>query len=244
VGEPLVRDDGGIRVVTLDRPEVRNALTLDDLAVVQHAFTVVPSDICGVVLTGTGGRAMSAGMHVDTFTSAPPGHGREIIDQVGAAVGAVRRCEVPTAVAVDGYCLGAAFEMALAADFRIASAQSKFGLPEVRLGIPSVIEASLLVPHVGLSLAKEMILTAAAYSIDALPPGFVNRVADDPVTVAVDLLREVAASTREVLTAQKQLFDTWLDVSLTDGIEESKRVFGEVFAHPATQQAIRSYRRR
>jgi enoyl-CoA hydratase/carnithine racemase len=145
---------------------------------------------------------------------------------------------------VDGYCLGAAFEMALAADFRIASAQSKFGLPEVRLGIPSVIEASLLVPHVGLSLAKEMILTAAAYSIDALPPGFVNRVADDPVTVAVDLLREVAASTREVLTAQKQLFDTWLDVSLTDGIEESKRVFGEVFAHPATQQAIRSYRRR
>lgn len=244
MGEPVVRDADGIRVVTLARPEVRNALTMADLAVVQQAFTDVPASVRGVVLTGAGGRALSAGMHVETFTSAGPDDGRAVIEQVGAAVGAVRRCEVPTAVAVDGYCLGAAFEMALAADFRVATPTSWFGLPEVRLGIPSVIEAALLVPHVGLSLAKEMVLTGASYPVEALPHGFINRIVEvDPLGAAADLLREVASSTREVLSAQKRLFDTWFDVSLTDAIEESKRVFGEVFALPVTQEAIRSYRR-
>ena len=243
MGVPTVRDADGVRTVTLDRPEVLNALTLDDLAVVEAAMRDVPEHLRVIVLTGGGGRAFSAGMHVDTFVSAGADGGRAVIDRVGSCVGAVRTAPVPTIAVVDGYCLGAAFEMALACDLRLATPSSSFGLPEVRLGIPSVIEASLLVPHVGLSLAKEMILTGERYGVDALPRGFVNRVVErEALNAAVDeLVASLTQSTRDVLTAQKMLFDTWLDSGLTDGIDVSKRVFGEVFALPVTQSAIRRY---
>jgi enoyl-CoA hydratase/carnithine racemase len=150
---------------------------------------------------------------------------------------------VPTIAVVDGYCLGAAFELVLACDLRVATPRSSFGLPEVRLGIPSVVEAALLVPHVGLSLAKEMILTGERYPLDALPPGFVNRVVEPArLDAAVDeLVAALTASGREVLAAQKRLFDVWLEVGLTDGIEESKRVFADVFALPVTQRTVADY---
>jgi enoyl-CoA hydratase/carnithine racemase len=196
-----------------------------------------------LVLTGAGGRAFSAGMHVDTFVSAGPDGGRDVIERVGACVGAVRTTPVPTICVVDGYCLGAAFEMALACDLRVATPQSSFGLPEVLLGIPSVVEASLLLPHVGLSLATEMILTGARYPAGAMPAGFVNRlVAREALAGAVtELVAALTQSTREVLAAQKSLFGTWLDTGLTEGIETSKQVFGDVFALPVTQTAISDY---
>ena len=67
---------------------------------------------------------------------------------------------------VHGYCLGAGFELALACDVRVSTPDSQFGLPEVKVGIPSVIDAALLPRYVGLGLAKEMILTGDLYPAD------------------------------------------------------------------------------
>src|SRR4051794_4503942 len=130
VGSPLVSDDAGIRTITLDRPEVLNALTLEDLGVIREA--VAGPDVRAIVLTGAGERAFCAGMHVETFAHAPRDGGREIIEAVGACVGAIRLAPVPTVAMINGYCLGAAFEMALACDVRVAVADARFGLPEVK----------------------------------------------------------------------------------------------------------------
>jgi len=244
VGTPLIEDVGGARWITLDRPEVLNALTLDDL----RAIRVAVDDLDGVravVVAGTGGRAFSAGMHVDTFRDANPDEGRAIIEEVGACVGTVRLAPVPTIAMIDGYCLGAAFELALACDVRVATPESRFGLPEVKLGIPSVVEAALLVHHVGLSKAKELILTGALFAADELPPGLVNRTVPRPGLrdATEGFLAALTAPTREVIAAQKALFETWLNVGLDDSIERSKRVFAEVFAEEATREAIARYRR-
>ena len=239
---PRVEDGGGVRRITLDRPEAANALTLDDLSVIESAVSDLPPDVRAVVFAAGGRSVFSAGMHVDTFLTTPPEQGRALIERVGSCVGAVRLAPVPTVAVVEGHCLGAAFELALACDVRICSAAATFGLPEVRLGIPSVVDAALLAEYVGLGKAKEMILTGGIYPVDAVAP-IANTVVDaDQVDSALeDMLALLTSPTREVIAAQKGLFETWLNVGLADGIEASKRVFGEVFALPVTQQAIKDY---
>ena len=244
MGLPLVEDADGVRWITFNRPEVLNALTLADLAALRDA--IVDTQIRAIVLTGTGDRAFSAGMHLDTFADLTPQSAREVIEQVGACVAAIRLAPIPTLAMINGYCLGAAFEMALACDVRVAHAEVRFGLPEVRLGIPSVVEAALLPRYLGLSKAKEMILTGGLYGIADLPFGFVNRVASPDALrqASLDLLAELTAPTREVIAAQKSLFETWLNTGLAEGIETSKDVFASVFKSPASQQAIAAYRQR
>lgn len=244
MGTPLVADAAGVRWITFDRPEVLNALTLEDLDVAHEAVTELHDEVRAIVFTGSGERAFSAGMHLETFTSAEPDEGREIIGRVGAFVGAVRRAQVPTVAMVNGYCLGAAFELALACDVRVAHPDVRFGLPEVKLGIPSVVEAALLRHHVGLSKATELILTGDLYAPNELPDGLVNRlVPREDLRPATDALVEaLTANTREVIAAQKELLAMWLETSLDEGVEVSKDVFGRVFALPATRAAILRYR--
>ena len=243
MGTPRVGDSEGIRTITLDRPEVLNALTLDDLGVVTAAVTDLPGDVRGIVITGAGERAFSAGMHIQTFLDTPADGGRALISVVGACTAAVRLAPVPTVAVVRGHCLGAAFEIALACDFRVATPDAKFGLPEVRLGIPSVVDAALLLHHVGLSRAKELILTGEPWGVDRLPD-LVNRVvpAGELDAAAASMLASVSGLSREVVAAQKSLFETWLNAPLTEGIARSIDAFAEVFALPVTQQAIGDYR--
>jgi enoyl-CoA hydratase len=244
VGAPLVADADGVRWITFDRPEVLNALTLEDLDGVRAAATELADSIRAIVFTGSGERAFSAGVHLETFTEADPHDGRLIIERVGACVGAIRRAPVPTVAMVNGYCLGGAFELALACDVRVAHPDVRFGLPEVKLGIPSVVEAALLRHHIGLSKATELILTGDLYAPDELPNGLLNRLVprEELRTATDELVAALTANTREVIVAQKQLLAMWLETGLDDGIEQSKDVFGRVFELDATREAIARYR--
>jgi enoyl-CoA hydratase/carnithine racemase len=145
---------------------------------------------------------------------------------------------------VAGYCIGAAFEMALACDLRVAHPQVQFGLPEVKLGIPSVVDAALLQQFVGLSKAKEIILTGDMYPLaDFAHTGIANRIVDPSElhATALDLANQLGSYTPQVMAAQKGLFETWLNYGLQHGIDTSVDVFADLFAHPATVQAIAKY---
>jgi enoyl-CoA hydratase len=244
LGLPLISDEDGARWITLNRPEILNALRLEDLAAIVDAVTSIDQGIRAIVLTGAGDRAFSAGMHVHTFTAASREDGRAIITQVRDAVGAIRLAPVPTIAMLNGYCLGAAFEMALAADLRVAHPGVKVGLPEVKLGIPSVVDAALLYHYVGLSKAREMILTGDLYSVTDLAPfGFANRLVEpsDLKPAVLALLRGFRSCTREVLAAQKTLFETWLNSGLQASIAASVDIFADLFALPVTAEAIARY---
>src|SRR3954451_294455 len=84
VGRPRVSDDGGVRNITLDRPEVLNALMVEDLDAIAAAVRDLPASVVAVVVTGAGERAFSAGMHLQSFLETAPDQGRELIDHVGA----------------------------------------------------------------------------------------------------------------------------------------------------------------
>jgi enoyl-CoA hydratase len=247
MGAPQVADDEhGTRWITVSRPEIANALYLDDLDVITGAVTSAGPGVRAIVVTGAGERSFSAGMHVDTFAGGDPGRARAVISRVRDFLAAFRLSPLPTIAMINGYCLGAAFELALACDLRVACPEARFGLPEVRLGIPSVVDAALLHHYVGLSRAKEIILTGGMYSVaDLASAGLANRVAERGQlrAAAGELLAGLRELTPQVIGAQKALFETWLNTGLRASIDASVEVFAGLFADPATTAAIAAYQR-
>src|SRR4051794_26613387 len=133
-----VRDDeAGVRWIAFGRPEKLNALTIEDLAAVTRAMTDPVVKPRAAVFSGIGDRAFSAGMHLDSFVDLTPAGARRLIEAVRDAMASVRLAPFPTIAAINGHCLGAAFELALACDLRIAASHATVGLPEIKVGIPS-----------------------------------------------------------------------------------------------------------
>lgn len=237
----------GVRHIVLDRPTALNALTLADLDRLAELMADAGSDphVRAVVISGAGGRSFCAGMHVDTFPALDPASARAFISRLRDCIGAVRTSTRPTVAMIDGYCLGAGLELALACDLRLSTPDSQFGLPEVKVGIPSVIDAALLPQFVGLSLAKEMILTGDLYPAAVVErAGLLNRVVGpDRLRAETDeLVRRVIRHTVTVLASQKRLFEVWQNRALRDAIDDSVEEFAGVFAEPETIEQIRRYR--
>lgn len=241
-----VRDDeGGVRWITLARPEKLNALLPDDLRAIARAMTDRDPAPRAVVLTGSGERAFSAGMHLDAFHDLTPDSARALIETVRDCVGSVRVAPFPTVSMLNGHCLGVAFEIALACDLRVAASHATVGLPEIQVGIPSVVDAALLQQHLGLSKAKEMILTGDLYAVTDLESfGLFNAIvpADELLTATRRLLARVTPWTPTAVAAQKRLFEIWQNTALVDGIERSVDEFAQVFASPETAAQIAARR--
>jgi enoyl-CoA hydratase len=124
---------------------------------------------------------------------------------------------------------------------------ASFGLPEIKVGIPSVIDAALLPAFVGLSKAREMILTGDIYSLDQLPPGSIANVIAEPgelAAAAEGLLDRVAAHPRTVTAAQRRLFDVWLNSPLDASVNTSMTAFAEVFESQETHEQIARHHKR
>jgi enoyl-CoA hydratase len=218
--------------VTFSRPDKLNVLHAEDLPGLRDIVVNPGSGVTGLVFTGAGPAAFSAGMNVETFVG---------MDR------AIRQAPVVTVAAVSGYCLGGAFELALACDLRVVTTTAAFGLPEIKVGVPSVIDAALLPGFVGLSKAREMVLTGDIYRLDQLPPHSIANVITEPglLTEATErLLERTATHTRTVTAAQRRLFSVWLNHPLDAAVERSTDEFAETFAAQETRDQIAHHYRR
>jgi enoyl-CoA hydratase/carnithine racemase len=245
VPEPSIEDNGGIRWLTLNRPDELNALTRDDLRVLRDAVQTVPAGIGALVLSGAGARAFSAGVHIDIFPGLTAHAARAFITELGTVMQAIRSAPVPSVCAIQGYCLGGAMELAMACDLRVAATDAVFGMPEIKVGVPSVLDAALLQQYVGLSKAKEMLLTGDHYPVAELEgTGFLNQtVAPDALRAAARGLAErVGCHARPAIAAQKRLFETWQEVGHRAAVAASVGEFAEVFAQPDTLERVAAYR--
>ena len=198
---------------TLNRPPL-NLLEPGLIRAIGDAFASLAADggVRVAVLTGSG-RAFSAGMDVRVLAGLDPAGARALITALHGAIEAVHHAPFPVVAAVDGPCLGAGFELALACDLRVAVTGATFGLPEVRVGVPSVIEAALLPPLVGPGRAAELLLTGEAIPAErALAWGLVNRVVEAPGLWAAvdDLVGKILAGGPTAIRLQKHLMLRWL----------------------------------
>ncbi|MFD6442507.1 enoyl-CoA hydratase/isomerase family protein, partial [Peribacillus sp. NPDC060186] len=140
---------------------------------------------------------------------------------------------------------GAALEMTLAADIRLASTNAVFGMPEVKLGLPSVVDAVLLQQYVGLGLAKEMLLMAEPVPVQRINENgsMINK------TVALEELEDVAreyalkliSNPKETNAIQKKLMDTWQNSFLDIAIQESKSALAMSFATEIPGKRIKEF---
>src|SRR5690348_4823669 len=161
-----------------------------------------------VVLTGAGERAFVGGADIGEIAALDRDSARNFITLVHRCCDAFRRLPVPVIARIDGYALGAGLELACACDLRVASERSFFGMPEVRIGIPSVVEAALLPKLIGQGRARRLLLTGETIgAAEALNWGLVDMVVphQDLDEAVEGLARAMLAAGPKAIRLQKSL---------------------------------------
>jgi len=154
------REQGSVAFVTLDNQAKLNTL---NRALMRKLMLAVETascrdDVRAVVLSGAGDKAFIGGADISEMAALNQESAREFITLLHQTCDCLRICPVPVIARVDGYALGAGLEVAVSCDLRVATDRARFGMPETRVGIPSVIEAALLPQLIGSGRARELLL--------------------------------------------------------------------------------------
>jgi enoyl-CoA hydratase len=210
----------GVAIVTLERPEKRNALSIDLRIELGDAFEGLGSDdsVGCVMLTGAGS-AFCAGMDVTQF-GGPLEHRRNLVETSTGAFRAVGRCPKPVLAAVNGPALAGGFALALLCDIRVAASSATFGYPELPIGIPPSYAA--VRATISPAAARELCLTGRVIDAhEALALGVVSEVLPDGQlgARALELAHRISEMPRAAQLETKRRI-------LRDG----ERAFGELFA--------------
>jgi len=229
--EVLVERRGAVQVITINRPEARNAL---DRAVAEGVAAAVDEldasdELRAGVLTGAGG-TFSSGMDLKAFLrgETPAIEGRGLC---GITRTPPRK---PLIAAVEGWALAGGFELVLACDLVVAGRTARFGVPEVKRSLVAAGGAALLLPkRVPYAVALEMLLTGEPVDADrAAAVGLVNRVVDEggAVDAAVELASLIAGNGPLAVAATKQIAAATRDWSAEEGWARQDEITGPVFA--------------
>ena len=200
--------------------------------------------IRALILAGQSEKSMIGGADIKEMARLDQASAEKFITGLRDLCEAVRGFPGPVIARMPGWCLGGGLEVAAACDFRIAAHDAQFGMPEVRVGIPSVIHAALLPRLIGWGRARRLVMTAE--NIDAptaLAWGLIDVVApegglDAAVERTVKALLECAP---EALRAQKALLRQWEELPLTESVNLSIAVFGQSYLTGEPQRLMQGF---
>ncbi len=201
-------------------------------------------NVRAVILTGSGDRAFSAGVDLREMKDLDQATAEAFITALHGPARKLLTMALPAVAAVRGPCLGGALELALACDIRIAADDAVLGLPEVLVGIPSVIEASLLPPTIGLGRARRLLLTGETVDArEALSMGLVDRVVsvDSLMTEAHRTADGFLSMSRRVLGSQKQIIAKWLELGELESAEFTIGEFARSFRTSIPQEGMSAF---
>jgi enoyl-CoA hydratase len=229
--------DGGVARIFLNRPQKVNALgaaVLDELAA--GIERLAGDETLRVVVLAGRGRAFCGGADVDELAALEPASARAFVGRIHRACAALRALPVPVVARLHGAVIGAGLELAAACDLRVAERGTRFAMPEVKLGIPSVVEAALLPRLMGSGRAAWLVLTGEPIDAErAYQWGFVEALADEAAldqTVSA-VVNSLVAADRAALRTQKGLLQMWEELPLTDAVAASIARFGDAYAGAA-----------
>jgi enoyl-CoA hydratase len=230
------RSEGGfVARVTIERAAKLNALDRTLMGKIIEAMTGLAADpaLRLAVVTGAGGRAFIGGADIDELAALDADSARGFITAVHVCCDAFRHLPKPAIARIDGYALGAGLELAAACDFRIASDHSVFGMPEVRIGLPSVVEAALLPALIGPARTRKLLLTGGNIdAAEALAWGLVDEVVPtDQLDQAVEkLVASILAAGPAAVRLQKSLILDWEEMHIAAAVDRGIDGFVEAFA--------------
>ncbi len=241
------RVQGLVAFVTINnasRLNSMNSALMDEFAakLSQLATNV---DLRALILTGAGDKAFIGGADIrEMSVLADADDARRFITRLHRCCEAIRAIPVPTIARINGFTLGAGLEIAASCDVRIAVDSAVFGMPEVRLGIPSVIEAALLPMLVGWGRTRQIVLFGENFSAqDALSWGLIERmVSGGELDQAVgQWLDQLLSCSPGAVRLQKQLIRSWEDMPLRAAIEAGIDSFAAAVRSGEPSSAMRNF---
>jgi len=237
------RGVGRLQIVQAGPMNLLGTPVIDDL---RAALSVLQSadGLRTLVLRGDGDRAFVGGADIKEMARLNQSGAETFITNLHDLCEQVRQFPVPVIARIPGWCLGGGLELAMACDIRIAAEEAKFAMPEVRVGIPSVIHAALMPRLLGSGRASWLILTGETIGAStALDWGLLDSVA--PLAQLDAEIDKVAdgflACGAQVLRTQKALLRSWEQLPLQQALRQSVEAFGQAFTTGEPQQFMQAF---
>ena len=223
-----VRDAGHVAFLAVNNPERRNALGIAGKKALAGAFKDLAQDkaLRVAVLTGAGDRSFIAGADIAEMKGLTAKGAKEEHTWTHRACEAIRVLPVPVIARINGYCFGAGMELAASCDLRIGVTTAKFGMPEVRFGIPSGMEACLLPQLIGWGKTRELVYTGDPIdAAEAHACGFLERVVD-PAHLDAGVgqwISSILAAGPRAIRLQKKLVRDWERMTISQAVQAGIR---------------------
>ena len=238
--------DGGWVTIELINSEPLNIVGTGAIEELTKAFGIVSQDgdVRVVVLRGAGQEAFIAGADINEMVALDRSSAEVFIRRLAGLCEAIRECPVPVIARLAGWCLGGGLEVAMSCDLRIAESGAKFGMPEVAVGIPSVIHSALMPALIGASHAAWLLLTGETIDADkAATWGLVHEViATDALDTRIaELTAKLIAFGPHAVRQQKRLLNNWFDMTVHGAIEDSVEQFGLAFLTGEPQHHMQAF---
>jgi len=237
----------GVAAITLNRERALNSLNAALLEKLRAALEDAESDgtVRSIVITGAGSRAFCAGADVKELKDKSQAEAKDLSLWFQDITNYMERLRKPIIARINGFCLGGGLELAMACDFRIASDNSIFGLPEVNLGIiPGGGATQRLTRLIGKTKAMEMLMTGEQIDAEeALRLGLVNRVvpANELDTAVNALLSELQAKSALTLGILKLVVNNGLKMSFERALSYEAECFGSALASRDAKEGLQAF---
>ena len=237
---------GKIVTITYDREAKLNSLTTEAIHELSGSFRSITEDpnTRAVILTGAGTKAFVGGADITELSHMNTDTARIFISSLHDLFVTIRNFPVPVIASINGYALGAGLELAASCDIRIASETAVFGMPEVRVGVPSVIEAALLPRLIGWGKSNYLLLTGENINAEtAYDWGFLERLTktNKLASESIEIAESIVASGPHAIRAQKELIRQWETLSLEDGIEAGISAFSNAYTTDEPTTMMQSF---
>src|SRR6266849_3879656 len=242
----LVERRGSVAIITINRPEKRNALNIQTRAEGAAVLDELRAEesVRVVVFTGAGDKAFIAGADIAEFADRTAITQREVMLERGL-FNAIDTFPKPVIAMVNGYCLGGGCELALACDIRIASDKASFGQPEINLGIiPGGGGTQRLTRLVGEGKAMELILTGAIIDAQtAFNLGLVNHVfpADQLLAKTMEIANRIAEKSPIALSLAKEAVKLASRSNLDEGLRREVDLFALSFSSADKDEGVKAF---
>lgn len=215
-----------VGIIYLNRPQVLNAINdvmLNEIITAVDELEADPA-VRVVLLKSLCEKGFSGGIDVDYVKDLSPFDIREVGRLLHKCFGHVRRADKIYIAVSDGLCLGAGLELALSCDFMVASDRSKFGLPNINVGIPAIVEAAILIQAIGVFHTRELCYTGKFWDAQtAYQRGMLNRMVpvDKLDETVMDLASLVSTKSPKALSTQKEIIFKWMTTDMESAIDYS-----------------------
>jgi enoyl-CoA hydratase len=228
MNDVLVRRHHGVATVSINNAVRLNCLGHAQITAFIDAVTALTDDpdLRALIVTGEGDRAFMGGANLHELGELNPPRARDFLTLIHRMCKVLRDLPVPVIARVNGFCLGAGLEVMAACDMHIASDNAMFGMPEVKIGLPSVVEAALLPQLIGWGRTKLLLYTGDTIDAPtALAWGLVEKVVPyKELDTALDQwVESIVESGPKAIRLQKELIREWEALPVNDAIQAGIR---------------------